>query len=306
MEPLHVIVAGAKKCGTTSLFRYLSDHPDVCPSRVKELDYFVGDDAWDASAYRASFHPAAQGTRPVYLEASPEYLDQAPVTAPRIQRSLPDARLVFVLRDPVRRFVSDFRYQQRKSGRIASGLNLNDVVRTVAPGGRLDEGRVEALGEPLLEAVTVGRYAERLEPFLDAFGPAQIYVGFLEELGADPATFMRDLCDFLGLSSACYATYAFAVENRGRNVKYVALNRQVERLTLRLEPLFNRLPHLRQLGRTIYRWVNPELGERAGDRVDPDVAALLARYYRPSVASLEAIMRRHYPTRVVPEWVSAR
>lgn len=306
MEPLHVIVAGAKKCGTTSLFRYLSSHPDVCPSRVKELDYFKGGGVWDVSAYRACFRPAAQGSRPVYLEASPEYLDQAPAIAPRIRRALPDARLIFVLRDPVQRFVSDVRYQQRKSGRIASELDLNDVVRTIAPGGRVVEDRVEALAGPLVEAVTIGRYAERLEPFLDAFGPAQVFVGFLEELGNDPATFMRELCQFLGLSAACYASYPFAVENRGRNVKYVALNRHVERLTLALEPFFNRFPATRRLAREVYHRLNPEVGEAPAHRLEPAAAALLARYYQPSVAALQRTMRRHYPTRGLPAWLHAQ
>lgn len=305
MEPLHVIVAGAKKCGTTSLFRYLSSHPDVRPSRVKELNYFVDGGAWDVSAYHACFRPAAQETRPVYLEASPEYLDQASAIAPRIRRALPDARLIFVLRDPVRRFVSDVRYQQRKSGRIAPDLNLNDLVRTVAPGGRVVEDRVEAPAGPLLEALTIGRYAERLEPFLDAFGPAQVFVGFLEDLDADPAAFMRALCQFLGLSAACYATYPFAVENRGRNVKYVALNRHVERLTLALEPFFNRFPVARRVARGVYRRLNPEVGEAPAHQLEPAAAALLARYYQPSVAALQRTMRRHYPTRGLPAWLQA-
>lgn len=86
-----LIVGGAEKAGTTSLYRYLAAHPEVCASLSKETDYFRRANP-DRNQYLEQFPPIADGQR-LRLESSPGYLAEAEVVAPAIARVVPDAML---------------------------------------------------------------------------------------------------------------------------------------------------------------------------------------------------------------------
>ena len=121
------VIIGAARSGTTSLYRYLSEHPDVFTSPVKETNYF----AWEAerppegsapipeqmypirvaAAYRALFD-AVSGQRAIG-EASPRYL-HVPGVPERLAAELPDVRLVAILREPARRAYADYMVRRRK------------------------------------------------------------------------------------------------------------------------------------------------------------------------------------------------
>ncbi len=116
------IVVGAAKAGTTALYWYLADHPQVFMSRVKETNYFAyglgegghllyGDPELHhfpirtIDAYERSFEGA--GDARAVGEASPIYLE-CPQSAGRIRDTIPDARIICGLRDPVDRAYSDY------------------------------------------------------------------------------------------------------------------------------------------------------------------------------------------------------
>ncbi len=100
------LVIGAMKAGTTSLFRYLSEHPDIVMPWSKELDFFSNDEVWGRglSWYEAQF----QGQGSAVGEASPNYAKRHlfPDTASRIIATLPDVRLIYLVRDPIERLQS--------------------------------------------------------------------------------------------------------------------------------------------------------------------------------------------------------
>jgi hypothetical protein len=121
----NLIDIGVMKCATTTLHRYLDPHPDVAMSEPKELNFFCGprrldghrDDqtAWLAGNwhrgvgwYAAQFLPA-----PVRGEASPGYTSPSfPRAAERMARIVPGARLVYLMRDPLERAVSQYLYHR--------------------------------------------------------------------------------------------------------------------------------------------------------------------------------------------------
>jgi hypothetical protein len=154
----NLIVIGAMKCGTTSLHHYLDLHPEIAMSRPKELNFFIGRDGavdgdpvdWRGGTwargvawYAAHFDPAA----PVRGEVSPGYTSPAhPYAAARMAAVVPGARLVYAVRDPIRRAVSQYRHHRR------DGTEPRDLE--------------EALLDPGSQYVARGRYFERLQPFL--------------------------------------------------------------------------------------------------------------------------------------------
>ena len=181
-----LVVIGAMKCGTTSLHSYLDAHPDVGMSQPKELNFFFGPDVVDADDeatwtlgnwhrgtgwYAAHFDPA----RAVRGESSPGYTSPShPESAARMAAVVPTARLVYAVRDPVRRALSQYGHHRRQG------------TETRPP--------AEALLDPASQYVARGRYLERLAPFLatGAFD-GRITVVAQEELEADLGTPMRRL-----------------------------------------------------------------------------------------------------------------
>jgi hypothetical protein len=182
----NLVIIGAMKCGTTSLHHYLDLHPEISMSRPKELNFFVGrDDAgaedrldwsrgnWHRGArwYAGHFDPAAT----VRGEASPGYTSPShPLVAGRMAALVPDARLVYAVRDPVARAVSQYLHHRRE------GTETRDLEDAL-----LDAGS---------QYIARGRYFERLAPFLDTGVFADsVTVVAQEQLHDDLRTTMRDL-----------------------------------------------------------------------------------------------------------------
>lgn len=108
------ILGGAPKSGTTALFNYLSQHPEVYTSSPKEPHFFAKRDAshvvrgmnYSREEYEALFRGAAPAQKAG--EASTGYLHHADQAAPKIQALIPNVRLLFLLRNPIERAYSEY------------------------------------------------------------------------------------------------------------------------------------------------------------------------------------------------------
>jgi len=198
------LVVGAGRSGTTSLHHYLRQHPQVFVPPRKAPSFFYAVDAPEATdplrrletratfvrdedAYRALFE-GAEGARAVG-EVSPAYL--AALRVPdRIARSLPDARIIAILRNPIDRVVS--RYVARRRDGLEQAIDLETVVER--------EGRPWA---PIEDAagtyVAAGFVSHVLERYLELFPREQVRLYLYEELASDAASLLRDLFAFLGV-----------------------------------------------------------------------------------------------------------
>ena len=103
MTRVRGVIVGAPRCGTTTLWRQLVQHPSIAASRVKELNFDVEHDA--GANYDAHFETG--GT--VTLEASPVLFREHRTLAPRLAKRLPDARLLFICLEPAARLLAGFR-----------------------------------------------------------------------------------------------------------------------------------------------------------------------------------------------------
>jgi len=109
------VVIGAMKTGTTTLARWLAEHPAVAEPGEKEPEFFIDESRWARGLewYRSLY--AGTGPGQVTFDASVRYsaADLADVAAARLATTLPDARLVYVVRDPVARARSQHQHQWR-------------------------------------------------------------------------------------------------------------------------------------------------------------------------------------------------
>jgi hypothetical protein len=220
-----VVIAGVGKAGTTSLFWYLSQHPDICASDVKEIRYFTALSEGDGELaplqeYAAHFDRCA-GERH-RLEASPQYFHGGAPVARAMQATLPDAMVVVLLRDPVDRLWSTFRFMRSRLADLPPEMTFEDYVAACRA--------VRERREPytaknrLYWTIQGGFYDEYLDPWLEAFGD-RFRVVFFERMAADPAATVRELSGWLGIDADASASIAYSVENRTVPVRSAALQR---------------------------------------------------------------------------------
>lgn len=205
------LVIGAGKSGTTSLYHYLRQHPDVYMSPVKEPLFFAaeggkisypGPDGRTMSRatnpgavtniedYRALFADVS-GEKAVG-EASPQYL-YAPEAPGRIKRYVPEAKLVAVLRNPVERAYSAFLHRTRLG---------REPLADFSEALREEENRMREGWGLSFHYRNKGFYYAQLSRYFDTFGPDRVRVHLYEDLKADPVGVSQDIFRFLGVNDA--------------------------------------------------------------------------------------------------------
>ena len=196
------LIIGAAKAGTSSLYHYLRQHPDIFMPAMKEPKFFAlegerldfqGPDqginrfsVTSLEAYEALFE-GVRGHRAVG-EASPIYL-YSPAAPERMRRRIPGARLIAVLRDPAERAFSSYCHLVR------DGLE----PLSFAEGLDAEEWRIRERWSPLYYYMDKGRYATQLARYYALFPREQLRIYLHEDLDADSLAVVRDACAFLGV-----------------------------------------------------------------------------------------------------------
>jgi sulfotransferase family protein len=225
------LIIGAQRAGTTSLFDYLLRHPDVAGPRgrdpsvswSKEIHFFDEKFGKGLDWYR-SFFPL-EATRARYRrhgrnlqagEATPYYLFHPAVPA-RVAQTIPDVKLIALLRDPVERAYSHFQLNRRKGREKLSFEEalaaeperlkdveewLHGVAEELPPSGRHRHPHHRHRAY-----FSRGLYAEQLERWLEHFPREQLLVVQTEKLLATPAETYSEVLRFLGLREWHLETY---------------------------------------------------------------------------------------------------
>lgn len=200
------IIIGAQKAGTTSLYSYLREHPDVLPCAYKEVWYFDLNYHKGTKWYRRQFVdpsslPDADSRQYAVGEATPYYLFH-PWAPQRIWRTVPDVKLIVLLRDPIARAYSQFQHNVRKHRESLSFLEAIERERQVFAS---EQERFcsdpSYAGEFHRHYAYLNRscYADQLEEYLRYFDRRQLLILKSEELFADPGPAYAQTLEFLGL-----------------------------------------------------------------------------------------------------------
>jgi hypothetical protein len=182
--PVDFVVLGAMKCGTTSLHHYLSEHPNVLLAPEKEMNFFFGSipgepgNLWRGMAWYRDRLPADGRLRG---DVSPGYTSpDHPDVAARIAAAAPDVKLLYLVRDPLARAVSQYRHHRRD--------------------GTEPRSLADALLDPAGHYLLRSRYADRLRPFLEHFSASQVGVVEHEDLLHRTRDTVGSICRFLGIA----------------------------------------------------------------------------------------------------------
>jgi hypothetical protein len=208
MDRPNLFILGAAKCGTSSLYEYLAQHPDVCMSTPKEPRFFEAEYERGPEHYwRGCWaHWAGQ---PVAGEARPANLF-LPYVPARIHALAPEARLVVILREPGSRAFSHWWQRVQQGLETLPFLDaLQKNLRRIEEGAGFDgpegewrwrEALVPDSGTSRITTyLDTGYYAEQLRRYLALYPAERVKVLLTGDLERGPDAVLRDLHAFLGV-----------------------------------------------------------------------------------------------------------
>ncbi len=190
----HFIIAGAQRSGSTFLAQTLAGHPDIAMAQpwVPEPKYFLpGKAAYSKEDYLRRFF-APSFTAQCLGEKTVSYFE-TPASAALIHTCLPEAKLIFILRDPVLRAVSNYFFSFRNGFETRP---LEEVFSTFRD--RLPDEACRSLSASPYAYLARGEYARMLEPFDRVFGFQKIFILIQENWLKEGMPF-GPLLDFLGV-----------------------------------------------------------------------------------------------------------
>jgi hypothetical protein len=212
-----VVIGGAPKSGTTALYYYLKQHPGFCLPQKKELHYFSRaplerttggpGDRFILAEIPKTFEDYLQHFRhceenQLAVDISPSYLYHQEA-AEKIRGLLPDAQIIFILRNPVEKAFSQYLHL------IGAGRE-HLPFRTAID--REQERRTQGYSDMWLYRQS-GYYADAIEHYLHVFGEDSVKTFYHEEFLASPSQVLREICEFVG-AKADFAFQEVADVNR--------------------------------------------------------------------------------------------
>jgi sulfotransferase family protein len=297
----NLVLAGISRAGTTSLFWYLSQHPDVCASRIKEPLFFLALSEADADAdgvlppldrYAALFDRCR--SERYAMEASTHYFHGGPRLIEGLRRTLPDPRIVLTLRDPVDRVWSIYTHA-RGIGKLPAGMSFDGYVEECERQHRIGAPRRKRARE--YWSIRGGMYADYLPDWLEGFPSDRLRIEFLESFAPDPAGTIRGLCSWLGIDTSCVDAFDLSVENRSVTYRSRLLHRFA--LTLNRRLLRDRR-RLKAPLRRVYQAIN---ASRRPEIMPSEAREHLVELFAPSNARIRQLLLGRGHTGL-PRWLA--
>jgi hypothetical protein len=223
------LVIGAMRAGSTSLHAALSGHPEIYMTKPKELHFFVAERNWPRGLewYTRHFTPGAnhlaRGEASVTYSQFPQFRG----VAERAASVVPDARIVYLVRDPLARMRSQYEHDLR---RALAGNPPFGWSKIAACGGAAGAFLQQ---EKYLDA---SRYASQLDQWTAVYPADRVLVLASEWLWQQPATAFREIAGFLGVDSGWQPEEAPALNASDRP---------------RRRPVFASVPGINRVGRML-------------------------------------------------------
>ena len=198
------IIAGASKCGTSSIHYYLSCHPQVLLSHKKELDFYWTNYRRGIDWYLAHFPTITDRSNFLTGEASPNYL-RFPQVARRIQDTFPQTKIIILLRNPVDRAIS-WHYHKLNNG--LTSVDLETAIATEIENlSTMTEAEITntAFGDP--DNIMSSLYIYKIKPWIELLGREQFLILKSEEFYRNPLRVMADVFQFLDLPNCPLDNY---------------------------------------------------------------------------------------------------
>ena len=287
------LIIGVAKAGTTSLYKYLEQHPDVYMSSFKEPGFFAFEgqkldfqgpaankriNKWsvtDIDSYRQMF--ADVENQKAIGEATPLYLYYGQ-SRDRIKKYVPDAKLIVMLRDPVERAFSNYVWVVQPGAETIT--NFADALAA-------EPERIKNNWSPRWHYKAQGFYYQQLKPYFETFDSQQIKVYLHQDFVANPQAILKDIFQFLEIDDS------FKVDlTRKHNVTKIPRNKTWHQFLDKpnaiksfFKPLlpaqFRQNVRLRAKAKNLYK-----------PKLDPQIREQLILEYKPDILQLQELLDR--------------
>lgn len=261
------IIVGAMRSGTTSMARWLGEHPDVFMAPNKEVHYF--DRKYDRGRSWYASHFANASVESAVGEATPNYLYNE-AALERIAHDLPTASVIILLRDPITRAFSHYHH---RLSRGEEDLSFDDAIEA-------EQERLMSPDESIrahYSYVDRGRYLNQVKRVLQLFSREDVLIQLFENLRDHPASTFAATARFLNVDATIVPEIVGRKTNGYQHFRSLALRSVTQRLPPAAGRLVGRLNRIDSDG-------YPPMPARARAR--------LAEIYAPERDELASIIGR--------------
>lgn len=284
------LIVGVARCGTTSLFHYLKQHPEIGMSKIKEPKYFssidlnlpqngVGDGTVFSKIVTSemNYHKLFKGLENLKAlgEASSDCFYYHKMVIPRIKEKLGDVKIIVCLRNPIERAFSAYNNLVRDSREY---LSFSDGLSE-------EQNRIVNNWDWMWHYKNGGLYAEALEHYQKEF--TNVKVVFFEDLESKPQKVLTDLCEFLDVNPNFSIDYSTRYSHSGKpKSKIVSL------LTSRKNPFifYLREISLKLIPRKYLENIAASMFEK--DSLDVELEGELKSFFSEDIKELEVLTGR--------------
>lgn len=290
------LVVGAAKSGTTSLYNYLGQHPEVYMSPVKEPHFFAfmnqrpqftgPHDKYfnelvitDRMAYERLFDGVTNERAVGECSASYLYGED---TADNIKQLIPACRIIVILRNPIDRTYSQYKQT------VMIGQETIEFEEALAK--QADRRKLGWKWYYQYEGMSL--YFEQVKRYIDTFGHEQVLVCLFEDFKTDSLKILRDIYQFLNIKQDFVPT--MEVFNRSGMPKIRTLHH-----LLRREGWHRRLAHA-LLPLSARNWLRGTVEKynyryESSPEIKPETRKMLEDIFRPDILKLQALIGRDLP-----------
>jgi len=280
-------IVGAHKAGTTSLYTYLKQHPQVfMPERIKEPCYFRGDprsfEPGPPLPERKNFYEElfeqAVGFKAIG-EASTDYLYYSKKSALNIKQHDPQAKIIIILRNPIDRAYSNFIWA------LKEGLESERNFRRALD---LEQARREIGMGSVWHYKAKGLYSSQVQDYLDVFNAHQVKIFLFEDLKEDASNVCRELFRFLRVDS--FLPDTSIAHNVSGVARIAALQRTMKRPSGLLKLGYLLPAELRRKARAAVLKINTQNDRKRWPQLEKVDAVYLLDFYRKDILELQEVI----------------
>ncbi len=292
----NLIIAGVNKGGTTSLFSYLSIHPEICSATKKETCYFLplryGEEIEPIAEYHQYFQQCQN--QKYIMESTPGYFYGGASVARAIKDNLGDIRIIIIFREPIGRLFSFYKFKKSMTE-----LNENiDFDRYIEECENIPRSEITKRKNNRYWGIQGGFYADYLEDWFEIFGD-RVKIIFFEQLKNNSQQLLKEICQWLNLDGSVYDSANLEVENKTVNYSNKFIHKAALALNFGGEKFFRANPQIKKALRRVYYAVNAKPHqETISEKTMAYLKSIYAPYNRRLATQLSA---REYTN--LPDWL---
>lgn len=271
------IIGGTEKAGTTSLYEYFANHPQIVASKSKETDYFRESNC-NLNSYIKCFNKSTDENQ-IYMEASPGYLGLSNNVAPEIKKIVPQVKLIFMVRDPISRLRSSYLFHRSKLY-IPEHVDINRYVKYCLD---YQQGVITIDETPFtnpwfLNVLQAGSYEQHLNKYIELFEDNVKIINF-EYFCKNTKEVVIDVCDYLNIEANYFTDYEFFTANK----TFQSNNHFIHKISMfannTLEPILRKRPNLKRKIVSLYQKFN-STNKIEGGELTQESITLLQDFYK--------------------------